>query len=200
MNKIHVGERYGRLVVLENHHPKDEVLCICDCGKLKTARASNVFYGGTRSCGCKFSEGNNRKHGDRHTRLYGIWKGMNERCNTKSCSTYKNYGARGICVCKEWREYTVFKEWALSNGYSDDLTIDRIDVNGNYEPNNCRFATTKEQANNKRSNRYITYNGETKTLMEWSEIFGIKYATLWARLKSGWTFEAAKERTHGWKA
>lgn len=189
MEKIRVGERYGRLIVLENHHPKDEVLCICDCGKLKIARATNVYHGGTKSCGCLFNEGNNRKHGGKSTRLYLIWKAMRERCNTPSCKGYKNYGGRGISVCEEWGNFVVFKEWAISNGYNDKLSLDRINVNGNYEPNNCRWATSKEQANNKRNNHLITYLGETKTMTEWAETTGIKVATIWARLQRGWTVE-----------
>lgn len=189
MDKIKVGERYGRLIILENHHPKDEVVCLCDCGNIKIACATNVYYGGTKSCGCLFQEGNNRKHGDKDTRLYKIWKSMRERCTTPSQNRYKNYGAKGIRVCKEWDDYTAFKEWALSHGYTNELSIDRIDVNGNYEPSNCRWATAKQQANNKTNNRYITYNGETHTMTEWSDIVGIKAATIWARLNSGWTID-----------
>ena len=191
MDRIKVGDKYGRLLVIENHHPKDEVVCICECGNKKVARASNVYYGRTRSCGCIFKEGNNLKHGGRRTRLYMIWKGMRERCNTPSCSTYKRYGANGIKVCPEWDDFENFKEWSLSNGYKDGLTIDRIDGKGNYEPSNCRWATYKEQANNTKSNRLITYDGETKTITQWAETVGIKPATLWARLNRGWSIEQA---------
>ena len=114
---------------------------------------------------------------------------MRERCNTPSCKGYKNYGGRGISVCEEWGNFVVFKEWAISNGYNDKLSLDRINVNGNYEPNNCRWATSKEQANNKRNNHLITYLGETKTMTEWAETTGIKVATIWARLQRGWTVE-----------
>ena len=191
MDRIKVGDKYGRLLVIENHHPKDEVVCICECGNKKIARATNVYYGGTRSCGCIFKEGNNLKHGGRRTRLYTIWKGMRERCNTPSCSTYKRYGAKGIKVCPEWDDFENFKEWSLSNGYKDGLTIDRIDGKGNYEPSNCRWATYKEQANNVKTNRLITYDGKTKTMTQWAETFGIKPATLWARLNRGWSIEQA---------
>lgn len=192
MDRIKIGEKYGRLTIIENHHPKNEVVCKCECGNIKIARASNVFYGGTKSCGCLFKEGNNYKHGyrkkgEKSERLYGLWKSMRERCNTSSNSCYKRYGARGIKVCKEWDDYLVFKEWALKNGYSDDLTIDRINVNGNYEPSNCRWVNMKIQANNRTSNHYITIGENTKTIMEWSEISGIDRATIWARLmKYGW--------------
>ena len=189
MEQIKVGEKYGKLTVIENHHPKDEVLCRCECGNFKIARASNVYSGGTKSCGCLFAKGNNLKHGDRYSRLYGIWRGIKERCDTPSCSTYKNYGARGITYCSEWRDYLTFKEWALNNGYAENLTIDRIDVNGNYEPNNCRWTTYKIQGLNRRNNRNLSFNGVTKTLSEWAEETGIKSSTIWARLKRGWSIE-----------
>lgn len=186
MDRIKVGEKYGRLTVIENHHPKNYVFCRCECGNLKEVNAYNVFYGLTKSCGCLNNPGNT-KHGDGKTRLYKLWKAMKERCNTPSCSCYKHYGARGIKVCKEWENYLVFKEWALANGYSEKLTIDRIDVDGDYKPSNCRWATRKEQANNKTSSHYLTINGERKTIMEWSEISGVGHSTIWARLmKYGW--------------
>ena len=187
MEKIKVGEKYGRLTVLENHHPKDEVLCVCECGNLKIARASNVYYGGTKSCGCLFNEGNNHKHGGKGTRLYQIWKTMRERCNTPSCNSYKHYGAKGITICKEWDDFNVFREWAINNGYSDKLTIDRIDVYGNYEPSNCRWATYKEQANNTTKNHRVEFNGQNLTLSEWADVTGIKMGTIWNRLKKGWS-------------
>ena len=191
MKKIEVGHKYGRLTVIKNLHPEDKVVCLCDCGNIKTARADNVFYGRTKSCGCLFNEGNNKKHGDRGTRLYTIWKGIRERCNTPSCISYPRYGGRGIKVCDEWKDYTLFKAWALSHGYDDGLTIDRIDVNGDYEPQNCRWATYKEQARNKRNNHFLSYEGKMLTLAEWSEITGIKIGTLHSRIKSGWTIEKA---------
>lgn len=195
MERIKVGEKYGRLTVLENHHPKDEVVCQCDCGNIKIARATNVFYGGTRSCGCLPKEGNNLKHGDRRNgkknRLYMIWKSMRERCSTPSQNRYKNYGGRGIKVCSDWDDFLTFKKWALSNGYNNSLTIDRIDVDGDYCPENCKWSTTKEQANNKTNNHRITINGVTHTMTEWGDISGIKSSTIFARLKRGWTEEDA---------
>lgn len=189
MERIIVGEKYGRLTVLENHHPKDEVVCRCECGKIKIARASNVFYGGTKSCGCYFAEGNNLKHGGKGTRLYIIWKAMRERCNTPSYRGYKNYGGRGIKVCKDWNDFNVFKEWALSHGYNDKLTIDRIDVNGNYDPNNCRWITNKEQQNNKRNNHFLTLDEETLTIAQWSEKLNISQNAIRRRLNKGYPIE-----------
>lgn len=125
-----------------------------------------------------------------HDRLYKIYQRMKSRCYNKNEESYKYYGGRGIKICKEWLEsYANFKKWAIENNYREDLSIDRIDVNGNYEPNNCRWATNKEQQNNRRNNRYIEYNGKTMTLKEWSEYYNIKSYTLSNRLKRGLTFE-----------
>lgn len=125
-----------------------------------------------------------------HTRLYGIWVNMRNRCNLKNDASYKHYGGRGIKVCEEWQnKFEPFMEWALSHGYDDFLTIDRIDVNGNYEPSNCRWITRKEQNNNMTSNVRLTYNGVTHNLTEWSQITGIKYPTLQGRIRRGWKVE-----------
>lgn len=108
-------------------------------------------------------------------RLYRIWADMKRRCKNSDRPNYKNYGGKGIMVCQEWENsFDSFREWALNNGYSDDLSIDRIDNNGNYEPSNCHWATAKEQANNKRNNFLISYKGETHTLAQWCEVFGLE--------------------------
>lgn len=134
----------------------------------------------------------NYKHGLSHTRIDNIYKSMVDRCKNPHNISFKNYGARGIKVCEEWLEdKTKFFEWAFQNGYESTLSIDRIDVTKGYSPQNCRWATLKEQANNKRNSHWITHNGETHTLTEWSEICGIKSATLWRRLKVGWSIEKA---------
>lgn len=130
-----------------------------------------------------------------YDRLYKIYSGMKDRCYNKNSDKYKNYGERGVIICEEWlKDYKLFKEWAEINGYSDELTIDRINVNGNYEPSNCRWATIKEQQNNRRNNHYIEYKGEIKTLKEWSEITGINYDTLRLRLKRGLSFEKSIQK------
>ena len=126
-----------------------------------------------------------------HSRLYGIYAGMKERCSNPCHCAYQNYGGRGISYCEEWQDFQVFKAWAESNGYSDNLTLDRIDVNGNYEPSNCRWITLKEQQNNRTNNHLIEYNGDLKTLQQWGEIFNIKWTTLYKRLQSGWDIEKA---------
>lgn len=127
------------------------------------------------------------------SRLYTIWNSIKQRCYTKSCTSYKRYGARGISMCDEWKNnYMEFYNWAIQNGYSDNLTIDRIDTNGNYEPSNCRWATYKEQANNTRKIKRYTFNGETHTPREWEEIVGIRWQTIRYRIKIlGWSVEKA---------
>jgi hypothetical protein len=132
----------------------------------------------------------NYKDGRKGTRLYRIYNNMLARCYNANTPNFKNYGGRGITVCREWLcDYKIFSEWALSNGYRDDLSIDRIDVNGNYEPNNCRWVTSYVQSNNTRRNNFITLNGETHTLKEWADNFGISEKTVRDRLKRGWSIE-----------
>ena len=126
----------------------------------------------------------------RQVRLYRIWCVMRNRCSNPNHSEYHRYGARGISVCQEWESYETFKSWALTNGYDDTLTIDRIDTNGNYTPDNCRWATIKEQSNNRRTCHMLTYNGKTQTLMEWAEETGLSRRAITQRLKSGWSPEA----------
>lgn len=131
------------------------------------------------------------KHGHCNTRLYKIWQNMRNRCHNSDTPDYKYYGGRGIKICESWNTYTVFEQWAMGNGYSDILTLDRVDVNGNYCPNNCRWVTRKEQSNNKRNLRIIEYQGKMKTLTQWSEILNIPLATLHRYLKSEKTLEKA---------
>ena len=134
----------------------------------------------------------NYRHGGRHTRLYNIWRGMRQRCSNPNGTRNNIYYAKGIKVCEEWESFPVFREWALQNGYRDDLSIDRIDVNGNYEPSNCRWVDQITQQNNKTSNRIIVYKGEAHTICEWARIKGINSGTLWARINvSKWDIERA---------
>jgi hypothetical protein len=123
------------------------------------------------------------------SRLYHTWNGIRNRCNNSTACEFEKYGGRGIKICEEWHTFEPFMEWALSHGYQDDLTIDRIDNNGDYSPDNCRWITFKEQQRNKSNNINLTYNGETHILMEWSEKTGIKYPTLQGRYKRGWSTE-----------
>lgn len=141
-----------------------------------------------------------RVHGDANnkkgrSRLYVIWCHMIERCHTPTSDRYDDYGGRGIKVCDEWRDnYLAFKKWALSNGYNSKLTIDRVDNEGDYTPENCKWSTVKEQCNNRRSNHLLTYKGETKTITQWAETIGMNADTLKYRIYLGWSVEDAIER------
>lgn len=175
-------------------------LCECDCGNFCEVEGSILRRGKQISCGCYPSERMkkmNTKHNGFGTRLYEIWRQMHRRCYGKNTKAYKHYGGRGITICKEWHEYEMFRDWAMQNGYSESLTIDRIDVNDNYCPENCRWATAKEQANNKRNNRRVRFEDEIHTVSEWADIFGVKQTHLWGALsRNGWDIEELKER--GW--
>lgn len=134
------------------------------------------------------------KHSKCDTRLYSIWENIIQRTYNKNNTYYKNYGGRGIKVCDEWRNnFMTFYKWALINGYKDNLTIDRIDVDGNYELNNCRWVDRKQQMRNTRRNRYFNISGETHCLKEWCEIYNLKYDTVDARIRRNWTIEEALE-------
>lgn len=144
------------------------------------------------------------KHGESKTRLFKIWCGMHERCERQKHNHYMDYGGRGIKVCEEWKEYIPFAKWARENGYTDKLSIDRINVNGDYEPSNCRWVTDKEQQNNKRNNRMIEYKGKRYTLTQLAEMIGINKTTLRERLNLGWSVDKAVEtpirkRTRGYR-
>jgi hypothetical protein len=136
------------------------------------------------------------------TRLYKTWGNMKSRCYRKKDISYPNYGGRGIVVCDEWRDsFEAFRDWALSHGYRDDLTLDRIDLNGNYEPENCRWQTYKQQANNRRSNKYLECDGKRLTYSEWADLYGITERTISRRIAAGWDAERAiKEPMKGGKA
>lgn len=196
-NKEIVGKKYGRLLIKDYKriNNKSYFLCVCDCGNEKYIDCYNVRTGHTQSCGCFHQEKlikDHTTHGLSETRLYGIWCRMIDRCYREKCKCYKNYGGRGIKVCDEWRnDFMAFYNWAMTNGYNDTLSIDRIDVNGNYEPSNCRWATIEMQANNKRTNRFITYKGETLTVSQWERKLGCNNGFISNRLAKGWDEEKA---------
>lgn len=187
------GMRFGKLVALEEtttNKRKPKWLCQCDCGAKKEIPYYSLCRKDrpTRSCGCIRIE-KITKHAcwDKNRRLYRIWTAMKQRCyNTKS-TEYFLYGGRGINICECWlNDYGAFYEWAMSNGYDEDLTIERNDVNGNYEPQNCRWATRYEQSKNRRTNVYIAYKGRKKIAKEIDKEQGFKCGTIARRLRAGW--------------
>lgn len=190
MKKIDItGKKFGRLTALyENGRRGKNILwrCKCKCGNEIDAISYNLKNGHTQSCGCLAKEIQSKTHSIHNgskTRLFGIWQHILNRCYNGNVKGYANYGGRGIVVCDEWKEsFANFKNWAYQNGYNENLSIDRIDVNGNYEPSNCRWANAKTQANNKRNNRVVEYNGVAKTISEWADELGLKPSTIKARL------------------
>ncbi len=195
------GQRFGRLLVLhmEEKRAKNGMKiyhCLCDCGKEHYVTTNNLLNGSTNSCGCyrkEYVADKNYVHGKSKTRLHGIWRGIKDRCLNQNNSRFNLYGGRGITICKEWKDdFQAFYDWSMKNGYADNLSIDRIDVNGNYEPSNCRWADDKTQANNKTTSVLLTMNGETHTISEWAGIVGIDRKTISDRItRFGWSAEKA---------
>lgn len=191
------GVRYGRLLALR---PAGRAgtnlawLCLCDCGKESVVSGGNLTRGKTKSCGCLNKErvrAANTTHGFSKERLFGIWKGILQRCTEPNFHHYRYYGGRGIVVCEDWMSFQCFRDWSLSSGYSDDLAIDRIDNDGDYTPQNCRWVTTKEQARNTTRNTFITFQGKTLCLAEWAERLGISASAISKRIGRGWSVEKA---------
>lgn len=181
------GKKFGKLTVLKklNYSKSGHSYyweCKCECGKIIKVSANNLKSNHTKSCGCYKSE-KAQTHKHSKTRLYNIYYNMKSRCYNTKNPYYYNYGGRGVIICDEWlNDFETFYNWAMNNSYKENLTIDRIDVNGNYEPNNCRWITIRENSNNKRNNHFETYNGETHTIAEWARILGINNSTLNNRL------------------
>ena len=191
------GQTFGRLTVIRYagiaKNRKALWECECSCGNRIVVQGTNLRNGNTSSCGCLHKERfNGHKHGLKHTRLYSIWCAMKARCSNPHTKSYRNYGGRGIAVCEEWNnDFMCFYNWAMSNGYEENLSIDRINVNGNYEPSNCRWTDTETQANNTRTNRKISYKEKTLTVAQWEKLTGLP---IWERLHYGWTLEECFER------
>lgn len=204
------GKRFGKLTVLRRSSNTQDGSavweCRCDCGNLTQVKGNSLRSGVTKSCGCGIVEGLKRgwewkTHGETNTRLYGIWCGIKQRTSPSADKVReKRYYLRGIRVCQEWENsFEAFRDWALANGYDENApfgkcTIDRIDNDGDYCPENCRWVTDKEQANNRSSNHKIEYNGETHNISEWADKYGVSQKKLWTRLeKYGWQLRPALE-------
>ena len=192
------GMRYGRLTVIERAENQGRRVmwrCLCECGEEIITRGEHLTSGRTQSCGCYNKERSSQyhtKHGESQTRLHVEWRKIKYRCSNPNNDRWDDYGGRGIEVCQKWRDsFEAFRDWALANGYRDDLTIDRKDVNGNYCPENCRWITNQEQQHNRRNNHYITFNGETHTITEWARIYGLSENGLVHRIRRGWEIERA---------
>lgn len=191
---------FGKLIALEILTEKKNGcyywMCKCECGNIKKVLSTRLVQGVTKSCGClKYIKGQNKTHGLRNHPLYSIWKGMKYRCYNEKCKNYKDYGGRDIKMCDEWYN-------SMENFYNDmvigyikgEVELDRINVNGNYCKENCRWVTQTQNANNKRNNKYISMNGIVRTAAEWGRLLGIKDNTITNRLKRGLSVEKSLSR------
>lgn len=194
-----IGQKFNRWTVMERSGKtklgEATWLCRCECGNFRIVPGSDLRKGKSKSCGCLQRERMQEiktTHGKSQTRLYRIWTAIRQRCMNPNTVKAHNYMKRGIKICKEWDQFENFYTWAMEAGYSDRLSIDRIDVNGDYTPQNCRWASAETQANNKTINHYLTYNGKTQSMMMWSKEMGIPYSTLRGRINAyHWSVERA---------
>ena len=193
------GMKFGRLTVIgrvaNNAEGRAMWECQCECGLKKIVKGKNLINGATKSCGCMLKEhvGNlNHSHGMSNTKLYKKWQVMNTRCNNKNRDHAQWYMEKGIEVCEEWRDFLNFYDWAMTNGYEDGLSIERIDINKGYEPKNCKWIQLKEQAFNKSNTHWITFQGKTQSLTKWAEEIGISVTILKDRInRYKWDVERA---------
>lgn len=197
------GKKFGKLTVIGLGEPRIKPCgkpvriwkCQCDCGNETNVCTSDLNSGHTTSCGCvkkNILADITRKHGMTGTRIYNEYRGMKARCYNKNYQNYDNWGGRGIKVCDEWlgeHGFENFYDWSMSNGYTDDLTIDRIDNDKGYSPYNCRWATQLVQANNTRKNIYIQYQGKTQSLPDWCRELNLEYSMIYLRYKRGWSID-----------
>ena len=197
-----IGQRFGRLEVISvskrertsSGSIKIYFNCKCDCGNYTEVVYQLLKSGKTKSCGCMRREkvsSENKTHNQSKTRLYKIYIGMKKRCYNEKSEAYQYYGGKGVKICDEWSTFEPFMDWSLRNGYSENLSIDRIDPNGNYEPSNCRWVDIFTQANNKSNNTFLEFNGKRKTISEWGKEIGINGSTISKRLRDGWSIEEA---------
>lgn len=184
------GRVINGILIIERHHQDARGAwvwsCRCHCGNIFYTYPKDIKSNHTSSCGCIKG---NYKHGLYKDKKYSVWCGMLSRCNCPTCEAYPNYGGRGITVCEEWLEFINFNDWAEHSGYEEGLELDRIDNESSYSPDNCRWVTHTENNRNKRTNRYITYKGDTKCTAEWAEILGVNTGLLLNRLNNNWSFE-----------
>lgn len=186
------GKTFGRWTVLEKTRKQQRnqvYLCRCECGNMREVTQSNLTQGKSQSCGCLQKELTSKRfttHGMRKSRLYDIYANMKARCTNPNNKRYDSYGGRGIGICQDWNNsFDAFKKWALSHGYSDDLTIDRINVDGDYCPENCRWANQEQQSNNQQKTIWIEILGERRSLKQWTTFMGWNYGTYSARYRKG---------------
>lgn len=200
-----VGEHFGMLTVVERANdyisPSGRKLvqwkCKCECGNTAVVSAVHLRQGDTLSCGCfgkkrRTEEHHEKKHGLSKTRIYHLFQNMKQRCYNPNAENYKIYGGRGIRVCDEWLHpdgFEKFYEWAISNGYNDNLSIDRIDVNGDYSPMNCRWANDETQYNNTRKSVYLTFDNKTQSAAQWAREIGVDRHTIYGRIRKGLPIE-----------
>lgn len=189
------GKRFGKLTVVKKIGRKNRSnywQCHCDCGNDVNCYQYNLMRGTSTSCGCLrsyYSKQSRNCHGESTGILYKKWSSIKTRCTNQNDPHYKDYGGRGIKLCDEWQEYWPFREWAYANGYQEDLTIERKDVNGNYCPENCCWITGFEQASNKRRSVFLEYGGKKQTISQWSRELGIGKETIAYRVHAGWSAE-----------
>ena len=220
---LETGQKFGRLTVVELDHVeytkdnsgktcnKEFYKCICECKNEVIVLKNYLKNGHKRSCGCLHEEatkekflGASKTHGMSETRLFYIWKTMKVRCNCKTNKNYSNYGGRGITVCQEWQDdFMKFYDWSMNNGYNEnaprkECTLDRIDNNKGYSPDNCRWTNFKVQANNNRGNHAITYNGVTKNICEWEKEYDLPRHTILNRIRKGWDLDDVFNKPRGY--
>ena len=205
------GNKFGYLTAIrmsDVRTPKTHRIqweCVCECGKQVVIPAHKLRGGETKSCGCHKYDCNHRsKKAKNNPRLYNIYRGMKKRCENPTHYAYKDYGGRGITICDEWEKFGPFCDWALANGYDPNAsakqcTLDRIDNSKGYSPDNCRWTTMLEQNNNKRNNKFLTYNGKTQTVAEWSRECGLKSNVIAQRLHRGWSVEKTLSTPQLWE-
>lgn len=199
-----IGFKSGRLIVIdqaESKYGQSMWLCKCTCGNTCTYTGGSLRAGKVKSCGCLYKEVRQsiaynsiakEKHGASRSRLYYMWCSMKNRCYVKSSPSYEHYGARGITVCDEWRtDFMAFQSWSFANGYDQDAkrgecTLDRIDGDKGYSPDNCRWVSMQVQSNNRHNTCVMTFGKETHTTSEWAKISGVPRGTIYNRIKAGW--------------